>query len=393
VAEKHLLSFAKVFASTVKGLVLNKNTVFIFLAGVAFYLVFYSWTIYNQQIEHIPAAVVDLDNTAASRRLIMEMDASPFIDVLFVTQSESEAMDAFRRDIAPTVVTIPTDYQKHLARGENVTINVLGNGAFPAKPRAAEVGLKNIVADGGGKADLESVFGSGLSGTSLVPRRGQPPGTASAYRFNEIGGYANYCMPVIAPIILQAVMMMGLCIGIGGWLCATPRPRFVSQALRHPLTSGLAVYLGVWMIIFMWFFYIEGFDFWVFEYTTLSNLPLTLLAGLLLSADIAAASIAVALMLGSNHWALQTVALASAPSVFVSGGIWPQAGITNPVVFVFSQFLPSTPGIQMMVSASQGGAPLSELLPQLWLCLAQIGLYLLLCCRLARWRATHFNRS
>ncbi len=130
--------FWQTFLQTIKASLLSRDTILIFAGAVAFYLIFYAWPYGNQQIEHVPTAVLDLDRSSASRRFISAMDASPAVSVVRITQSEGEAMAEFRREKFSVLITIPKDFEKSLARGENVTVHVLGSGAFPVKARAVQ---------------------------------------------------------------------------------------------------------------------------------------------------------------------------------------------------------------------------------------------------------------
>ena len=49
------------FLHTIKASFLSRDTILIFAGAIAFYLIFYAWPYGNQQIQHVPSAVLDLD--------------------------------------------------------------------------------------------------------------------------------------------------------------------------------------------------------------------------------------------------------------------------------------------------------------------------------------------
>ncbi len=155
------------FLHTIKASFLSRDTILIFAGAIAFYLIFYAWPYGNQQIQHVPSAVLDLDRSAAARRLVTAMDASPAISVVRITQDEGEAMETFRREEFSVLITIPKDFEKSLTRGENVTVHVLGNGAFPVKARAVQAALGGVVTDKTKLLDDAAVYATGLPGTSV----------------------------------------------------------------------------------------------------------------------------------------------------------------------------------------------------------------------------------
>lgn len=355
--------FWQTFLHTIKASLLSRDTILIFAGAVAFYLIFYAWPYGNQQIEHVPSAVLDLDRSAASRRLISAMDASPTVDVVRITQSEGEAMAEFRREAFSVLITIPKDFEKSIARGENVTVHVLGNGAFPVKARAVQAALSGVVTDKAKLLDDASVYATGLPGTSVHARHQAPPALRVQYMYNEIGGYGNYTVPVVGPVIIQAVMLMGITMALGGWLIAARRARFVEEALRRPLSRGTAVWLAFTFIAFLWFAYMQGFDFWWHEYGSMARILPTFATGLLFSAAVSAFAVAVTLLLGSNRWSSQAVVMISAPAVFISGGIWPITNMLSGPVFALSLFIPTSPAVPALLAASQDGALGGSILP------------------------------
>ena len=60
------------------------------------------------------------------------------------------------------------------------------------------------------------------------------------YRFNEISGYGNYTVPAVGPIILQAVMLMGIGMSLGGWLWRHPRRKLCAMPSTAPGTKASA---------------------------------------------------------------------------------------------------------------------------------------------------------
>ncbi len=384
---KNYPTFWETFRETLKGGIFNKDTVIIYLLAVAFYLIFYAWPYSNQQIEHIPTAIVDLDNSPASRRLVQELDASPTIKLTAILHSESEGMEALRHEVVPVVITIPDGYEVDLTKTENSSIHIVGNGIFPVKVRAVQAAVAGLVQDKERLLDMASVFSTGLPGTMVSGANEGTSPLALQYRFNNIGGYANYTVPAVSPVILQAVMLMAVTMTLGGWLCARRRPDFIEGALDHPLRLGLAIFAAYWSMAYVWFLYMQGFDFWFFEYGSFVNAPMTFLAGALYCASIVAFGLFISALLGSNRWSTQTVVIMSAPSVFLSGAIWPVESFESVFVYAFSLFIPSTPGIRSILAASQDNAPLADILMPLTLMFIQTIVYLTIAGILAKKRS------
>ena len=170
-------------------------------------------------------------------------------------------------------------------------------------------------------------------------------------------------MPVVGPVIIQAVMLMAITMALGGWLVAARREPFVEAALDRQLHRGAAVWLAFTLITFLWFVYMQGFDFWWHEYGSMRSVAATLGTGLLFSASVASFGMAVTILLGSNRWSSQAVVMISAPAVFISGGIWPMTNVLSEPVFALSLFIPTSPAVPALLAASQDGALTESILP------------------------------
>ncbi|MEG1970344.1 MAG: ABC transporter permease, partial [Burkholderiaceae bacterium] len=177
---------------------------------------------------------------------------------------------------------------------------------------------------------------------------------------NLVPGYAVYAVPLVSVVILQAIMLMGITLALGGWLATEARPQHLEHALESPGTLA-ALVGGFALITFFWALYLEGFAFWWHDFPTLVKLPATLLVTVPLSLSIAALGVALALALGSGGYAMQVVVVSSVPAVFLSGAIYPWQNMPAWVQAIANLF-PSTPGIHGMLLASQMGAPISAVM-------------------------------
>lgn len=384
------MGFWATFLATLKTAIFNRDTLVITVVATAFYLIFYAWPYANQQIEHIPVMVLDQDQSASSRRFIQAFEASPAVDLVAVLHNEGEAMDAYRRDRVSIVVTIPQHFEADLAAGENTTVHLLSNGAFPVKGRAVQAALTGAVMDGERALSEASLL---LAGTPNVVFETQTrlmgDGTTVLYRFNEIGGYGNYTVPIVGPVILQAVMFMMITMTLGGLLTKANPPALLMPALQWPVRLGSAMALAFWGIAYAWFLYMQGFDFWFNEYGSLATPAMTLLAGAIYCADLVAMAMAITLAMGSNRWTTQAVVMISAPAVFISGGIWPAENMWTWPVIALSHLLPSTPGIHAIVALSQDGAEWMDVTGNLLELALQATVY----SAIGIWLAIHHDRQ
>lgn len=355
-----LAGFTKTFFETMRASILNRNSFVILALAIAFYLVFYSWPYSNQQIEDVPVGVVNLDGGPVAKHFIEALEATPATHIAFITPNPAEGMDAFKREKVDVLVTVPTDLSGRLSRGENGAIHILGNGGYPVKARAIQAAIAGIITDDQRFVDGVSYLTPGVTPTQLAATKTAGPSTVVNYHFNNISGYGNYTVPMVGPIIIQSVMLMGITMALGGWFAGRVRPTIIEDALRWPVRRGLAVFLAYWVIGYVWFLYMESVDFRWAEFPTMNNPEGAILAGAIYTAAVSAFGLAITTIFGSNAWTTPMIVVMSSPSLFVSGGVWPQELITNPLVAAVRQFLPSTPGVELIIGTSQDGAPITS---------------------------------
>ena len=242
------------------------------------------------------------------------------------------------------------------------------------KARAVQSAAAGIISDKKALLDNASLMTPGTPVASLEAATIAAPGLLVTYRFNEISGYGNYTVPMVGPVILQAVILMGIGMAMGGWLAGRPRLPFMRDVMRRPWCEGLGIFLAFWSIAFGWMLYIEGFGFRFGDYGAFGNPEAVILVSVFFSAAVTAFGLAVVTLLGSNAWAAPVTVIISAPALFISGAVWPLENLHWAAIAV-SQLIPTTPGIFASAAAAQDGAELKDILPALLHLLLLTGFY------------------
>ena len=117
----------------------------------------------------------------------------------------------------------------------------------------------------------------------------------------------------------------------------------------------------------------EGLGLWLLDMPTLLNVPASLLSILSFSLAITAMAMSLALAMGTNRYAAGMV-LASAPSLFLSGLVYPFENFAA-WVMPFAWLMPTTPACRSILFTSQEGASLVDVLPLIGANLLQFAVY------------------
>lgn len=75
----------------------------------------------------LPVAVVDQDNTVASRSLVRELDATAKVELHSYDNLATARQDMIMRDLF-AIIIIPQDFERNLLQGKNITVPVFGDG-------------------------------------------------------------------------------------------------------------------------------------------------------------------------------------------------------------------------------------------------------------------------
>ncbi|MDO4937525.1 MAG: ABC transporter permease, partial [Sutterellaceae bacterium] len=376
--------FALAFHIIKRGIT-NHDTFIIFVGATAFYLMFYAWPYANQQITGIPTAVVDLDRSSASREVLHRIESLSMLKVSQVTTDAALAHDLYKNETVAAVITIPEGFESHLLSGKQTAVRLTANGAFPVKSRAAMASLMTVVNELGQEATALNLVRAGAGTDQIKTLLNRPVALTDQSLYNTLAGYAAYIVPLVMPIILQAVILMCLAMTLGGWLAKEKTPAILQTVLGSAKGLGAFV-VGFWMFGLAWMLYAMGPDFALFNYTSLANPLGTVIIAALLIGAVVFFGLAVTLILNSNAYAAQCLVLISAPAVFLTGAVFAPFDFLLPAKIV-ADLLPTTPGCIAMVSAAQNGASTLSLMPYIvHLVLLNIG-YGVLSIWLARKRA------
>lgn len=361
-----------IFLETIRKAVFSHDSFMIFAIASLFYLVFYALPYDNQIIVKIPTAIVDMDQSRLSQDLTNKIQSTSVVQTVLKTSDFTAAQNAFRRSEVDVMIVIGESFSEDIGRGEKTVITVFSNGSLPVKGRAVSASLLSIVAEENIVQSASRLVSQGLNPVLVKQMSMQPSTFSSQDLFNNISGYGYYTVPMVAIVIVQAVLLFGVGIALGGWLSAENAPDFFNTAMQSP-TAFTPVFLGFWFIAFFWACFIEGFGLSVLSMPTLANPWATLIAIVAFTLSLTALAVFMALWMNTNRYAAGLV-LASAPSVFLSGLVFPMENFAS-WVLPFAWMIPTTPGCQAIVLASQEGALLSDIASLVLINLIQATVY------------------
>lgn len=99
----------------------------------------------EQDVRHVPTAVVDRDASGVSRLLVGRLQATQTFDVARVAASEAAARRLLERGEVEAVISIPPDYARRYYRGSGVEVSIWVDATNPTVARAVRASVDGLM--------------------------------------------------------------------------------------------------------------------------------------------------------------------------------------------------------------------------------------------------------
>ncbi len=314
----------------------------------------------DQNVRDLPTVVVDQDQSSFSRELIDDMKATRTFGIERITNSPGEARQMIAQGTARVGVIIPPDYHDRRARNDNATFLVLIDGSDSNVSAQALASINGLVA----QHNLDAAEAAGakpiLSAQPIV-------------LFNPEARTANYIIPGLVAILLQIAAMVLASIAI----VREREQGTMEQLLVTPIQpiglvlGKLAPYLVIGIVEMALILLIMR---WGFSVPIQGSLLFLFAMAVVYLFALLALGLTISMRAQTQMQATQMAQMLLLPSIFLSGYIFPVAGLPR-VLYWIGRGLPATHMIDIMRGAVLRSAGPFDLLPSI-LALLAIGVVL-----------------
>lgn len=342
-------SFIAVFRKEWLHIVRDKGTFSLAIMVPLFQLAMFGFI--DQTVRDLPTFVVDLDRSSESRLLMDKLEATGTFDIIDVSANTHDARSAVVDGSARVSIVIPGDFRRNRARGTQAPLRILIDGSDSTVSSQALAAVNGLAA-----ADV----------TSQVASVALPKGRISVrptILFNPDGRTANFIIPGLVAIVLQ---MVAIALAAGA-IVREREQGTLEQLLVTPL-HPVGLMMGK-IAPFLFFGLIEaalvlavmryGFDVPIRGSLLFLFVVITVYLIALLAMGMFISTVA-----RTREQAGQLTQLFAMPSVFLSGYIFPIAGLPLPL-YILGQLLPPTHMVAIMRGIVLRGAGPMDLLPHL----------------------------
>jgi ABC-2 type transport system permease protein len=333
----------------------------VLLAIPLLYPALVAYLYHGEDARERPALVLDLDGSALSRRLLLDLEATPELQLVGRPAGLEEGAEALRRGEAELLVVVPADLSRKVKRGERAQLAVWSTGGNVYTWSLAFPAVSTVVATVDAELLARTFLSRGLP-PEVARRRAAPIATGDRRLFHPSASYGRFLAVGILLVVVQQLVVLSLAFSAG-----VRRERGLPVgAAPHPLAhlSGMAAahapfWLGGLLLVAC------GVLPWM-GWSGPSPLATTALFALFVTA-LAPVAVAVASLVSDRMSAFQVVMFFSAPLFVASGFTWP-AGQLPRVVELATWAFPATPALRALRVLSMKTGDLRVVVPELlWL--------------------------
>lgn len=345
-------------------LVVKEHSLLLTLLLAPLFYAFMYGSIYINKVEtQVPLAIIDTDQSATSRFLIREIASDPMIQSVPVN-SLAEAQEMMNRGVVNGYFFIDQNFEKQILSLQQAQVNLAVNASkfLPASDLTAH--LTNICLTVGGGVRKTYFNKQGMNDHQAMANT-NPIHLDYRPLFNEKTGYGNFLLPGLMAVILQQTLLIGLCVSMS----LERQGRKLGELKTLSLNSASNLLMGKGLFYFL--VYLIFAQFFINIVFSVFDMPFrgSFLEVNFLMAVFYVSLIPLAFWVGSffknTLLIVQIMGFSSYPIFLITGYTMPFQNLPLVVQWI-SNLLPTTPFLRIYTLLVQGGASISDQLPNLF---------------------------
>lgn len=334
----------------------GRSTLVVLLGIPFFYPVVIAWLYAENQPVERPILVVDDDNSALSRRLVMDLEATHELRIVDRPATAEEGFDRLLRGDAEAVVWIPPDLATDVKQGRQGHVKAWVNAGNMLTYSVAYAAISNVVQHLTEDLDVRYFVEKGIPRDAAL-NRVMPILRDDRILFRPDLSYGSYLVPGVMMVVLQQLILVALAFSCG-------------MAREFHLTRPGTEAVTAWGKVFGQFpVYMLGAAFLALFLFPLRGWPDARPGALLvvMTAFLVAMVPLAVLVAGparDRYSAFLLLMLLSSPIFMASGYAWPLNHLPT-YIQVLTLAIPLRPALSAMQMVSVKGCGLGEVAPQL----------------------------
>ena len=377
-------NYTFVFTRELKRIFTDSGVMLIFFIATLAYPLIYKAMYYNERIEDIPVAVVDLSQSSDSREFLHKWNAAPDVKLTHTCASMAEAEALLKDQKVHGIIYFPRDFaaqladplgQAHISLYCDMSSFLYMKAIYLSCNQVMLESLRNIQIDRYEQMGMDKEFAWALVQDA--------PYTETAL-FTPTGGYGSFLIPAVLVLILHQTLLFGICM-LGGTAREENEESYSFSSLIGRAGACFLIYYGLAAILL-------GFFPRLFDIPHIGSIGdiLLLIAPYLLA--VIFFSLCVSVFIRNRESGLVLLISTSLIFLFMAGISWPKEMIPSAWRYL-SYFIPYTWGAHAFIHINSMGATLAQTSMEYTALWILAGGYMLLACGLFYLRKSALFRT
>lgn len=347
-------NFISVIGLEWKKLIFNFLAVTVIFAGSAIYSVYYPFPYKNDIVKNMPIAVVDMDKSDLSEKIISMMNNTESLSVYNYPSMEEAKKGLYERKVYG-IVYIPDRFYNKVAKGESPTVTLFSDGSYFILYSTALSAVTEIVLTSAAGVKIQKMSMLGIPFRDAL-RLQSSVNLVSHPLYNPKAGYITYVAPAIYSVIVQQMLLLViLLVQAGGYEDGYEYKKGVSALTI--LLGKITAYFPIFIAVYGYFFSIGPM---LFGFNIHNNIFELMMFAIPYGFAVILFGISLSYFAREKEGVFLVLLMTSIPFVMMSGFIWPVWMMPEWMQW-FSRLIPSTSGVTGFLFIRQMGADISDI--------------------------------
>ena len=341
----------KSFVTELQRIFRDPGVVVIFIVATLAYPLIYKALYWNEQINDVPVAVVDLSNSPQSREFLHRWNASPDIKLTHTCSSMAEAEQLLRNQKVHGIIYFPRDFAKQLADPlGQAHISLFCDMSSFLYMKAIYLSCNQVMLESMRNIQIDRYEQMGMDKEFAWSLVQDAPYHETAL-FTPTGGYGSFLIPAVLVLILHQTLLFGICM-LGGTAREENEESYTFTSLIGRAGACFLTYYGLAAILLGFFPRLFGIP----HIGAIEDILLLIVPYLL---AIIFFSLCVSVFIRNRESGLVLLISTSLIFLFMAGISWPKEMIPQAWRWV-AACIPYTWGAHAFIHVNSMGATLSQ---------------------------------
>jgi len=341
----------KSFVTELQRIFRDPGVMVIFIVATLAYPLIYKALYWNEQINDVPVAVVDLSNSPQSREFLHRWNASPDIKLTHTCSSMAEAEQLLRNQKVHGIIYFPRDYAAQLADPlGQAHISLYCDMSSFLYMKAIYLSCNNVMLESMRNIQIDRYEQMGMDKEFAWALVQDAPYSETAL-FTPTGGYGSFLIPAVLMLILHQTLLFGICM-LGGTAREENDENYSFASLIGRAGACFLIYFALAAILLGFFPRLFGIP----HIGAIDDILLLIVPYLL---AIIFFSLCVSVFIRNRESGLVLLISTSLIFLFMAGISWPKEMIPDAWRYL-SYFIPYTWGAHAFIHINSMGASLAS---------------------------------